>query len=169
MLDIFTYGDDVLTKGTEPVTEFDGALKMLTDAMLDSLEEANGIGLAAPQIGLSRSFFVVKVDDGVRRVFINPTIIGTSEKLAHYEEGCLSLPGIWHDIVRPAEVEIQAFDVDGKPFKLKADGILARCILHEYDHLVGKLFVDRLDEEEKEKMVSLYKKKQKRTSKRRRK
>lgn len=169
MLDICTIGDEVLSKKTEPVTEFDGALKMLTEAMLDSLDEANGIGLAAPQIGVSKSFFVVKVDDGVRRVFINPTIIGTSEELTHYEEGCLSIPGVFHDVVRPAEVEVQAFDVDGKPFKLKATGILARCILHEYDHTIGKLFVDRLDEEEKDKVISLYNKKQKRIHKKRRK
>ena len=165
IMEIVKIGDDVLREKCTPVKEFDSSLKMLPDAMLDELLEADGVGLAAPQIGIAQRFFVVDIRDGKRYVFINPEIVETSMEKGPYEEGCLSIPGVYHDVIRPLRVKIQARDAKGKLFNLDADGMLARVIQHEYDHLDGKLFIDHLSEEEKNKMLKAYEKKQKRGSK----
>ncbi len=162
MLDIYTIGEEVLREKGTRVTEFDSALAILIDAMYDTLEEADGIGLAAPQIGVSKRFFVVDTRrSGERYAFINPEIVGMSHEMGMYEEGCLSIPGVYYDIERPLQVTIQAQDVTGKMFKLEADGILARVIQHEYDHLEGVLFVDRMEEGAREKLLQAYEKRQK--------
>lgn len=158
-LEIVKLGDEVLRQVCEPVKEFDSAFKMLTDAMLDTLEEADGVGLAAPQIGVSQRFFVIDIRDGKQYVFANPEIIETSMETGPYEEGCLSIPGVYHDVTRPLKVKVQARDVRGKVFTLEADGLLARVIQHENDHLNGKLYIDHLSDEEKEKMIRVYEKK----------
>ena len=165
ILEIVKIGDDVLREKCTPVKEFDSAFKMLTSAMLDELLEADGVGLAAPQVGIPQRFFVVDIRDGKKYVFANPEIIETSIEEGPYEEGCLSIPGVYHDVIRPLRVKIQARDAKGKLFNLDADGMLARVIQHEYDHLDGKLFIDHLSEEEKNKMLKAYEKKQKRGSK----
>lgn len=157
MLDIFTLGDEVLREPTKPVTVFDSALSLLVDAMFDTMMEADGVGLAGPQVGVSSRIFVVDTrQEGGRIAFINPEIIETSPDNVPYEEGCLSVPGVYHEVMRPSQVTVQAQDVDGKHFTLKASGLLARVIQHENDHLYGKLFIDRLDEREKEKVVGQY-------------
>ena len=161
ILEIVKIGDDVLKAKCTPVKEIDSSLKMLTEAMFDELLEADGIGLAAPQIGIPQRFFVVDIRDGKRYVFINPEIVETSIEKGPYEEGCLSIPGVYHDVIRSLRVKVQARDADGKLFNLEADGLLARVIQHEYDHLDGKLFIDRLSEDEKNKMLKAYEKKQK--------
>ena len=165
ILEIVKIGDEVLREKCAPVKEFDSSLKMLTEAMFDELLEADGVGLAAPQIGIPQRFFVVDIRDGKRYVFINPEIVETSMEKGTYEEGCLSIPGVYHDVIRTLRVKIQARDANGKLFNLDADGMLARVIQHEYDHLDGKLFIDHLSEEEKNKMLKAYEKKQKRGSK----
>ncbi len=168
MLEIYKLGEDVLTEPTEKVTQFDSALKMLVDAMFETMDEAEGVGLAAPQVGVSKRIFVVDTHRGEneRIAFINPEILETSPDLVHYEEGCLSVPGVYHDVMRPSHVNIHAQDVNGKAFTIKAEGLLARVIQHENDHLYGKLFIDRLDQDEHDLMVRVYERKN-RTKKKR--
>ncbi len=162
MLDIYTLGEEVLREKTQKVTEFDSALAILIDAMFDTMVEADGIGLAAPQIGVSKRFFVVDTRrPNEKLAFINPEIIETSHEVGLYEEGCLSIPGVYYDIERPLSITVQAQDIHGKSFTLKATDVLARVIQHEYDHLNGTLFIDRMEEEAKEKLLKAYKKKQK--------
>ena len=159
MLDIYKIGDEVLTEKCSDIKEFDEALKMLSDAMIDTLEEADGVGLAGPQVGVSKKIFVVHIRGEEPIVFINPSIISTSIETGVYEEGCLSIPGLYHDVGRPLRVTVQAQDVKGKPFTIEADGLLARVIQHENDHLYGKLYIDHLDEREREKVLRSYEKK----------
>lgn len=159
MLDIVKIGDEVLREKCKSVTEFDSALRMLLDAMYETLEDADGVGLAAPQVGVDKRFFIVSLPDGTKKEFINPEITGYSVETNPYEEGCLSVPGVYHDVVRPSKVVVKAQDADGVEFTLKASGLMARVIQHEYDHLDGVLFVDRLSEDEKKKVIRTYEKK----------
>ena len=115
--------------------------------MFEAMKDADGVGLAGPQAGISKRVFVAMADDNVKRVFINPQIIYTSAELCDYEEGCLSIPQVYESIQRPKKVTVQALDENGRPFTLEADGLLARIIQHENDHLDGKLFIDRGDPE----------------------
>lgn len=162
MLDIYTLGDEILRERCKPVKIFDSALSMLIDAMFTTMAEANGVGLAAPQVGVDSRLFVVDIPDFGKRVFINPQIIETSIEVSCAEEGCLSVPGLWHDVERPSSIVVQAQDEKGKVFTLKADGLLARAIQHENDHLNGVLFIDRLEEVEREKMVKAWERRAKR-------
>ena len=149
----------MLREKCTPVTEFDDSLRILLEAMYETLDSAEGIGLAAPQVGVDKRFFIVSLPDGTKREFINPEITGFSVETNPYEEGCLSLPGVYHDVERPSKVIINARDANGTPFTLKASGLMARVIQHEYDHLDGKLFIDHLTEEERKKVVRAYEKK----------
>ncbi len=158
MLDIYTLGEEVLTQKCQPITKFDSGLRVLVDAMFETMIEADGVGLAAPQIGVSSRLFVINIQGVEKRAYVNPQIIETSIELATAEEGCLSVPGVWHDVARPERVTVQAQDIEGKVFTVKAEGLLARALQHEYDHLNGVLFLDRLSDEEKEKMVRAYEK-----------
>lgn len=138
-------GEEVLRKKCEPVTEVTDELRAIFNEMFDTMIEAEGVGLAAPQIGIAQRFFVLISDDDIRRVFVNPQIIATSSEMTDYEEGCLSLPGFNENIRRPEKVTVQALNENGKPFTLNADGLLARIIQHENDHLDGILYIDRGD------------------------
>lgn len=158
MLDIYTLGEEILTKKCKKVEKFDSSLKLLVDAMFQTMEEADGVGLAAPQVGVDLRLFVIDDHQGTKKAFINPEIIETSMETCVMEEGCLSIPGVWHDLERSSEVTIQAQDITGKTFKMSADGLLARAMQHENDHLNGVVFIDRLADKEKEKMVRLYEK-----------
>lgn len=162
MLDIMKLGEEVLREKCTPVTEFDDGLRILIQAMYETMEEADGIGLAAPQVGVDKRFFVVGLPDGTKKEFINPQITGTSVETSPYEEGCLSLPNVYHEVIRPSKVIVSAQDMNGNPFTLKASGLMARVIQHEYDHLDGVLFIDHLTEEEKSKVVRAYEKKNRR-------
>ncbi len=159
VLDIVKIGDEILRKNCKEVNSFDDSFRLLTSAMLSTLEEADGVGLAAPQIGVDGRFFVVDIRDGKQYVFANPEIIETSEETGPYEEGCLSIPGVYYKVIRPTRVKVYARDEYGKPFTLEADGLLARVIQHEYDHLNGRLFIDHLSLDEREKVLNLYEKK----------
>lgn len=143
--DIVIYGDPVLREVATPVEEVDQAIKNLVSDMADTVKKAQGLGLAAPQVGVSKRIFVVDLSavDITEKlhVFINPEILETSDEV-EMEEGCLSFPGIYQKIVRPARVVVRATDIDGHRFEMKAEGLAARAILHEYDHLEGKLFID---------------------------
>ena len=148
-LPILVYGNQVLRKRAKPVAAVTPALKRLADDMLDSMYASNGIGLAAPQVGESLRLIVVDVsggEDGKKNplVLFNPVII-SSRGEAIAEEGCLSVPEVWADVTRPEIITMRAVDREGKAFEFKnVDGILARCIQHEIDHLEGVLFVDKI-------------------------
>ena len=144
---IVIYGDPVLREVSEPVEEINQEIKDLVSDMMDTLKKAQGLGLAAIQVGVLKRVFIVDLSavdiTEPLRVFINPEIIETEDE-TEYEEGCLSFPGIYQKIARPARLKMRAMDVDGNKFDYEADGIVARAILHEYDHLEGKLFIDHL-------------------------
>lgn len=156
MLDIFTLGEEILTVNCKKVETFDSSLKLLIDAMFETMDDADGVGLAAPQVGIDMRLFVVDDQKGTRREFINPEIVETSMDNISMEEGCLSIPKVYHDIERPRSITVQAQDVNGKTFKIKAEGLLARSIQHENDHINGIVFIDRLSEIERDKMVKNY-------------
>jgi len=163
MLDIITLGDEFLREKTERITSFGLEIPVLADAMIEAMRGERGLGLAGPQVGVLKRIFVMELpEEGVPRVFINPEIIETSQELSSYEEGCLSIPGMYCDVIRPALVTVQAQDVKGKPFTIKADGMLARVIQHENDHLHGVLFIDRIEEDPRERILKAYKKREKR-------
>ena len=141
-------GDPVLRQKAVRVEQFGEALKQTLDEMVVLMKKKSGVGLAAPHIGIPERFFVVQVPGEQPIAFVNPEIIETSLETVDFTEGCLSVPGVWGDVSRPASVRIQAVNADGKMFRLDADGYLARIIQHEFDHLNGVLFVDRLKERE---------------------
>jgi len=145
--EIVKYPDPVLEKPGEPVTEFNDELRALVDDMFESMYEAKGIGLAAPQIGLSKRLTVIdlsfkeKPEDKI--VLINPEIVFRAGK-QHEEEGCLSLPEIREKVTRAAKVRVKAQDLEGKWFELEGEELLARAFQHEIDHLDGILFFRRV-------------------------
>lgn len=159
MLDIVTLGDEVLREQVDEIQDVNGEIAELAQNMLSTMYTGDGVGLAAPQVGLLKSLFVCHVNGDQPRVFINPQIIGTSQELLPYEEGCLSIPGVYGDVIRPASITVQAINERGKPFKVDAEGMLARVIQHEMDHLKGVLFIDHLDEKQRERLLKTYQKK----------
>ncbi len=142
-------GEEILRQVAEPVKpeEINDEFRSFLEEMFQTMIEAEGVGLAGPQAGIKKRVFVIIADDDVKRVFINPQIIATSSEMCDYEEGCLSIPKVYESISRPAKVTVQALNERGRPFTLEADGLLARIIQHENDHLDGKLFIDRGDAE----------------------
>ncbi len=156
MLDIITYGHETLGRKAAPVAEFGPELGPFIAEMFEALKRGNGIGLAAPQVDRSIRLFVTDLEGDKPRVFINPEIVLTSQETADIEEGCLSLPGLYQKVQRPEAVRIQAYNEKGRPFTVEADGMLARLILHENDHLDGILFVDRLNALKRERALAQY-------------
>jgi len=146
LLNILRYPDPRLHKIAKPVAVFDARLKKLVADMAETMYEAPGVGLAATQIDVHEQIVVIDVSDTSNQlqVFINPEIIWASEEKQIYDEGCLSVPGIYDGVERPARVKARAFNADGKQFEVEADGLLAVCIQHEMDHLKGKVFVEYL-------------------------
>lgn len=137
-------GDETLRKKAREVTVFDERLHQLLDDMAETMYENNGIGLAAPQIGVLRRIFTVDVhDDGGLREFINPRILNPRGSQISCE-GCLSVPGVWGDVERPGMITVEAQDRNGQWFTLEASDLLAICICHENDHLDGILFKDKV-------------------------
>jgi len=139
---IRVFGDPVLRQPTLDVDEIDDALRQLADDMLETMYAAPGVGLAAPQVGVQRRFFVYDVGDGPGAV-VNPRIVGASGE-GTYLEGCLSVPDLHWEIVRPARVHLVGVGLDGDEIDIEADDLLGRCFLHEVDHLDGKLLISRL-------------------------
>lgn len=162
MLNLIYHEDPLLTKVSSEVEVFDDSLKQFVNEMFETMDSFDGVGLAAIQVGKPLRLFVVDSrKDGERLVFINPEIISTSDDNVPYNEGCLSLPGIYRDINRPSEVTVIAKDINGKSFKLQTDGLLARIIQHENDHLNGKVFISHLSKEEEQKADAEFRKKNK--------
>lgn len=144
---VVKYGDDVLTRKAETVTAFDKELAKLLDDMFESMYAANGVGLAAPQIGISRRIAVIDCSVGkdpkAKIVIINPEIIAT-EGEQYEEEGCLSIPGFREMVERPQKATVRAQDAKGKEFTMQGEGLLARAFCHETDHLNGLFFISHL-------------------------
>ncbi len=145
---IVLLADPVLRQKAEPVTDIDEDIRQLLDDMVETMYDAVGIGLAAPQIGISKRLIVMDCakDDSPPEIWkmINPEIINRSEDTAKMEEGCLSIPGYNGDVIRPAEVEVRYIDIEGNVQQMTASGLLAACVQHEIDHLDGVLFIDHL-------------------------
>ena len=144
---IVVYGDPVLESSAEPVTEFNAELKKLVDDMFESMYAAHGVGLAAPQIGISKRIAVIdttfKEDPNAKLVLVNPEVIGREGK-QQGQEGCLSLPDFRENVTRANIVTVRAQDVEGKWFEKTGDDLLARAFLHEIDHLNGRLFISHV-------------------------
>ncbi len=155
-MQIVTLGAEVLRGRAEPVLDINADIKALTERMIESMRIGRGIGLAAPQVGISKRIFVVGIDESAPLVFINPSLLETSMEMIEYEEGCLSVPGLYAKVSRPAYIRVQAWNERGRPFTLEADELLARVILHEYDHLEGILFIDHLNEKKRERLLKQY-------------
>lgn len=162
MNDIEIYGSQILRAENMMVTDYNDEFKQLIDEMNILMKKTNGIGLAAPQAGVNKTFFITDAPGDKFRVFVNPSIISTSVEEVMIEEGCLSIPGIYGEINRPRKVVVEAFDVEGVAFRLKTDGMLARVIQHESDHLRGVLFTDYLDEKVQKKLDKKFIEKPKR-------
>ena len=145
LLPIIRYPDARLHKVAQPVATVDDALRQLIDDMFETMYEAPGIGLAASQVDVHKRFMVIDVSEDRSRpmVFANQEIVA-SEGGQVYQEGCLSVPGIYADVTRADTITVRFLDRQGQPQELTTDGLLAVCIQHEMDHLVGKLFVDYL-------------------------
>jgi peptide deformylase len=145
---ILTAPDPRLQAVSMDVATVDGEIRTLIDDMADSMYQADGIGLAAIQIGVAKRVLVIDLDqkEGKKnpRAFVNPKILWASEEKAVFEEGCLSVPEIWDDVERPARIRCEYLDRDGNKQILEADGMLATCLQHEMDHLNGVLFIDHL-------------------------
>jgi peptide deformylase len=156
MLDLIYVPDELLTQKAEAVGDINGEVSEMAAEMIEAMHNGKGIGLAGPQVGRLQRLFVTHVPDDIPRVFINPEIIGTSMEEGVYEEGCLSIPGIYADVKRPSSIQVQAWNERGRPFSLDVRGLLARVILHEYDHLNGVLFLDHLKEKTREKLMKKY-------------
>jgi peptide deformylase len=150
-LEIHKLGSKELRAPARRISKVDASVRDLARDMLRSMYTAKGIGLAAPQVGVHRQLLVIDLDLEEAAtpplVLINPEITAAGASFNTYEEGCLSIPGVYLDVVRPSVVEVTYRDETGRPRRIKADGLLARCIQHEMDHLNGVLFVDRVTDE----------------------
>lgn len=146
LLKILRYPDPRLYKTAQPVRVFDARLKQLVADMAETMYDAPGVGLAASQVDVHERIIIVDTSDtnSELRVFVNPELIWTSAERLIYDEGCLSVPGIYDGVERPARIRVRAADADGVQFELDAEGLMAVCIQHEMDHLIGKMFVDYL-------------------------
>jgi len=154
-------GDPILRKKASDIKEFDASLQTLIDDMIETMDASNGIGLAAPQIGVCLNLFVLRnyldidsdeVELSDPEVYINPKITYRSQEVELDEEGCLSIPGVRASVYRPQVVHIEALDRHGNSFKQVIEGFNARVRLHEFDHLNGTLFIDLISKNERKKM-----------------
>jgi peptide deformylase len=143
--DIRLLGDPVLRTVATPVTTYDKELRRLVADLADTMRDAGGVGLAAPQLGVSLRVFAYLDDEGEPGHLINPVLGPFSEEMMDGEEGCLSLPGLAFDLKRPERVLAVGVNMYGDPVSIEGSGVLSRCLQHETDHLDGVLFIDRLD------------------------
>lgn len=164
ILNILHYPDERLHTIAQPVTVFDTVLQRQIDDMAETMYAAPGIGLAATQVNFHQRLIVIDIseDKNELMVLINPEIINSTGDTT-YEEGCLSVPGIYEEVQRAETLTVKALDRHGKPFTLEADGLLAICIQHEIDHLDGKIFVEKLSRLKLNRIVQKLKKNQKKT------
>jgi peptide deformylase len=146
LLNILEYPDQRLYKTAKPVAQVDARIRRLVQDMAETMYEAPGVGLAATQVDVLEQVIVIDVSEhkDALLVLINPQIVWASEERKVWNEGCLSVPGFYDDVERADRVRVRALGLDGAPFELDADGLLAVCVQHEIDHLKGKVFVDYL-------------------------
>jgi len=146
ILTILEFPDPRLRTKAQPVAAVDDRIRQLVDDMFETMYAAPGIGLAATQVNVHERVVVMDISEESNQplVFINPEVEVIGADSQDYQEGCLSVPGFYETVARPASIRVRALDRDGKPFELEPDGLLAVCIQHELDHLEGKLFVDYL-------------------------
>jgi len=166
------YPSPVLRKIADPVTSFDGRLSELVEGMYARMFESHGVGLAAPQVGVRQRVLVMNEEGDVEKpelnlTLINPKIVERTGDKTLLEEGCLSFPGIYAEVSRPANCIVEAVDVDGQPLRLELTGFKSRVLQHEYDHLEGVLLVDRMSPADRlrnkvalEEMIEAYKEQQ---------
>jgi peptide deformylase len=145
---IRTFGDPVLKRRAEEVTDIDGRVAQLAQEMLVTMHEANGLGLAAPQVGVGRRLFVYEIGESGPRVMVNP-VIDEQDGEWEYEEGCLSVPGMYFPIRRAKRVHIKGYDLDGNEVSVEAEDLEAKLYQHELDHLDGRLLLDLLDDDQR--------------------
>jgi len=158
--------DRCLRQKAVPVKDINDEIRQTAKTMLETMRNGKGLGLAGPQVGFLKRIFVTHTEKEGPLVFINPSIIWTSQEQADCEEGCLSLPGMYADVRRPEKIRVQAWDEKGRAFNLEVAGILARVIQHENDHLEGILFIDRISEAKRQKLLIKLKKHNIKASKR---
>ena len=141
------YGNSTLASVAERVENIDDGIIALIDEMSDIMVKERGLGLAAPQVDVGKRIIMVDTGEGEsgRIVLLNPEILSSSEKFEPYEEGCLSVPKIFTEVIRPAEVCVRGITPDGKDIRFEASGLMARVLQHEIDHLEGILFIDRVE------------------------
>lgn len=161
ILDILNYPDPRLYTVARPVKEVDASIRRLIDDMAETMYAAPGIGLAATQVDVHLQLLVIDISEDKQslQVFINPKLVSKNGS-QDYEEGCLSVPGIYDTVTRAEKITVEALDRDGKPFTLEAEGLLAVCIQHEMDHLQGKVFVDYLSQLKQIRIKNKMKKRQ---------
>jgi peptide deformylase len=155
-LELVVHPASLLREKSEKITDIDGEIQDLAESMIEKMHAARGIGLAGVQVGHLKRIFVTHVNGDKPRVFINPTIVGTSVEQSDYEEGCLSIPAIYSDVTRPEAIQIQAWNERGRPFNTTVDGLLARVVQHELDHLNGILFIDYLRDQVRDDVMAAY-------------
>jgi peptide deformylase len=160
-LNIITLGNSLLRQESQAVDDIDKELNDFITEMFDLMYKGNGIGLAAVQVGRLMRVFITHLPKDKPRVFINPELITTSIEENKFEEGCLSVPQLYTEVKRPAYVKIQAVNEKAKHFVLEAEDLLARVVQHEYDHLDGVLFIDKVDKNKKKQLLKVYQRKSK--------
>ncbi|MBI0326908.1 peptide deformylase [Burkholderia plantarii] len=160
LLNILHYPDKRLHKVAKPVAAVDDRIRKLVADMAETMYAAPGIGLAATQVDVHERVIVIDTseDKNELRVFINPEIIWSSDDRQIYEEGCLSVPGVYDEVERPDHVRVRALDAQGQPFELDCEGLLAVCVQHEMDHLLGRVFVQYLSPLKQNRIKSKMKK-----------
>ena len=163
VLPILHYPDPRLHTVAKPVLEVDEKVRQIVKDMAQTMYEAPGIGLAATQVNIHQQIIVIDLSDerDQLQVFINPELVWASEEKKVWQEGCLSVPDFLVDVLRPSEVQVKALDVNGQPFDIHADGLMAVCIQHEMDHLKGKVFVEYLSSLKRMRIAGKLKKKAK--------
>ena len=166
ILQILEFPDPRLRKVAAPVSVFDARLEVLIADMLETMYEAQGIGLAATQVNVHKRLMVLDVSENKDspQVFINPSFEVIDEELFDYDEGCLSVPGFYETVSRPQAIHVRAQDFQGQEFELTAEGILSICVQHEIDHLNGKLFVDYLSTLKRQRIRAKLEKEHKKTA-----
>ena len=158
-LKIYMLGEETLRTPANRIVKVDDSIRKLAKDMLITMYSAKGIGLAAPQVGVQKRIIVIDLNfedpHTPPNIFINPEIISSSASLDTYEEGCLSIPGVYLNVVRPSSIKFSYRDEMGRPKKMNAEGLMARCVQHEIDHLNGVLFVDKVtDQDELKKQLT---------------
>ena len=154
-MDIRTYGDSALRRKAEPIDVIDDDVRNLCQLMVEVMIRNNGVGLAAPQIGISKRIFVLDADDELH-ILINPELIELSEEVDERKEGCLSVPGVDAVITRSTRAIVEGLDLFGEHIRLEGEGLIARAIQHEMDHLNGNLFLDQLSSARRQSLIKEY-------------